>query len=136
MTLTILTPWLPMQLVFLYNNIIAGMPWKEPFDLPSVHSEGWNQIDYAPISTVPWSHLYATYAYALEVLVVFLYFGLTKDAHDLYRENLRALGLGKIFPKLNEEYFPSDRPPASLSNMWSRAKRAPTFASSTQASQR
>ncbi|KAG6364549.1 hypothetical protein INS49_006151 [Diaporthe citri] len=135
MTLTILTPWLPMQLVFLYNNISAGMPWSEPFDLPSVHSDGWNQIDYAPISTVPWIHLYGTYAYAFEVLIVFLYFGLTKDAHDLYREYLRTLGLGKIFPKLNEEYFPSEQPPSSLSSMWSRAKRAPTFASSTQASQ-
>lgn len=136
MTMTIVTPWLPMQLVFLYNNLRAGMPWDAPIDLPSVHPEGWNQIDYSPISTIPWSHLYATYAYALEVLIVFLYFGLTKDAHDLWREYLRTIGLGRIFPKLNKEYVPSDKPPASLSSMLSRKKRASTFVSSNQTSQR
>lgn len=136
MTLTIVTPWVPMQLVFFYSNLSTGMPWDQPFRLPSIHPEGWDQIDYSPISTVPWSHLYGTYVYALEILIIFLYFGLTKDAHDLWREYLRALGLGKIFPKLNEEYVPSDRPPASLSSTWSRAKRASTFASSNQTSQR
>ena len=136
MTMTIITPWLPLQLAFLFNNVRLGMPWAEPFQLSSIHPKGWNQIDYSPISTVPWSHMYATYAYILEVLVIFLYFGLTKDAHDLYRGYLRALGLGKIFPKLNEEYIPSDRPRASLSSVWSRAKRASTFVSPTQTSQR
>lgn len=136
MTLTIIAPWLPLQLMFLFNNVKMGRPWAAPFDLATVHRDGWDQIDYSPISTVPWTHMYGTYAYAFESLVVFLYFGLTKDAHDLYREYLRALGLGKIFPKLNQEYFPSDQPPASLSSMWSRAKRASTFVSSTQTSQR
>lgn len=136
MTLTIIAPWLPLQLVFLYDNIRSGMPWDGPFDLPSVHPEGWNQIDYSPISTVRWSHMFGIYSYALEALIVFLYFGLTKDAHDLYRDYLRALGLAKFFPKLNEEYFPSDRPRASLSSMWSRARKASNFAPSTHTTQR
>lgn len=125
-----------MQMVFLYSNVRVGMPWTAPYKLSTVHSDGWNQIDYSPISTVPWSHVYGTYIFALEILVVFLYFGLTKDAHDLYREHLRALGLGRIFPKLNDEYFPSEREPATLGSMWSRAKRASPFASSSHASQR
>jgi hypothetical protein len=136
MTLTIIAPWLPLQLMFLLNNVRAGMPWDAAVDIRITHREGWNQIDYSPISTVPWTHMYGTYAYALESLVVFLYFGLTKDAHDLYRGYLRALGLAKVFPRLNDEYFPSDQPPTSLSTMWSRAKRASTPASSTQTSQR
>ncbi|KKY33353.1 putative pheromone receptor [Diaporthe ampelina] len=97
------SPWIPVQLVFLYNNISVGMPWTAPFKLSTIHSDGWNRIDYSPISTIPLSHVYGTYIFALEVLIVFLYFGLTKDAHDLYREHLRALGLGKIFPKLNDD---------------------------------
>ncbi|KAK2604557.1 hypothetical protein N8I77_007475 [Diaporthe amygdali] len=135
-TLTILTPYLPLQLVFLYHNIRLGMSWAAPFDLATLHRQGWNEIDYSPSTTVPWTIMYGTYAYAIGVFIIFLYFGLTKDAHDLYRKYLRALGLGKIFPKLNEEWFPSDQPPASLSSMWSRAKRASAFVSSTQTSQR
>lgn len=136
MTLTIITPWLPLQMIFLFNNVQTGWPWASPFDLGSVHANGWSQIDYTPTSAVPWAHMYGMYAYALESLVVFLFFGLTKDAHDLYRGYLRALGLGKIFPKLNEEYFPSPLPPSSLSSVWSRSKRRSTVASLPQTLQR
>ncbi|POS81545.1 pheromone receptor-1 [Diaporthe helianthi] len=132
MTLTIITPWLPLQIMFLFNNIQTGWPWAAPFDLQSVHASGWNQIDYTPATAVPWAHMYGTYAYSLESLIVFLFFGLTKDAHDLYRGYLRALGLGRIFPKLNGEYFPSPQPPSGLNSVWSRANRSSAFASSPQ----
>lgn len=136
MTLTIVAPYLPMQLAFLYNNIKRGMPWATPVGLSSFTQEGRDEIDYSPSTVVPWTIMYGTYGYAIEAFIVFLYFGLTKDAHDIYRKYLRALGLGKVFPKINEDWYPSDRPPASLSSMWSRAKRASTFVSSTQTSQR
>lgn len=136
MTLTIIAPWLPLQVMFLFNNVQTGWPWDDPFELGSVHADGWNQIDYIPSSAVPWAHMYGAYAYALESLVVFLFFGLTKDAHDLYRGYLRALGLGRIFPNLNEEYLEPPKPSSSLSSVWSRAKRPSIFASSPQAPQR
>ncbi|KAG8165720.1 hypothetical protein KVR01_004272 [Diaporthe batatas] len=113
MTLTIIAPWLPLQVLFLSNNVQTAWPWAAPFDLGSVHGAGWNQIDYIPSSGVPWAHMYGTYAYSLQSLIVFLFFGLTKDAHDLYRGYLRALGLGRIFPRLNEES------PGSSNNMTS-----------------
>ncbi|KAK7735899.1 a-factor receptor [Cytospora paraplurivora] len=83
---------------------------------------------------VPFTSMYVNYVAVVEVIIFYLYFGRTKDAHDMYRRYLRALGLGKVFPKLNEEWFPSDDPPASLSSLWSRARSLPTHVSSTQSS--
>ncbi|KUI65412.1 Pheromone a factor receptor [Cytospora mali] len=135
MTLTIIAPYFPLQMAFMYSNIHQGMPWSKPYNLSRLHSPGWaNVIDYSPSTRVPFTSMYVNYVAVIEVIIFYLYFGRTKDAHDMYRKYLRALGLGKIFPKLNEEWFPSERPPASLGSLWSRAKSLPTFVSSMHSS--
>ncbi|ROV98423.1 hypothetical protein VMCG_07100 [Cytospora schulzeri] len=135
MTLTIIAPYFPLQMAFMYSNIHQGMPWSKPYNLSRLHFPGWTTtIDYSPSTIVPFASMYVNYVAVIEVIIFYLYFGRTKDAHDMYRRYLRALGLGKIFPRLNEEWFPSDRPPASLSSIWTRAKSLPTLVSSTQSS--
>lgn len=139
MTLTIIAPYFPMQMAFMYSNIHQGMPWSKPYSLTRLHSPGWvTTIDYAPSTIVPFASMYVNYVAVIEVIIFYLYFGRTKDAHDMYRKYLLALGLGKIFPKLNDEWFPSDRPPASLGGLWSCTRSLPTFIipSSTQSSSR
>lgn len=122
MALTIVVPYCPMQLVFLFNNLRMGWPWERTYDLAQLHAPGWAGIDYAPSTTVPFVSMYINYIVFLEVVVFFIYFGGTKDAHEMYRKYLRALGLSRIFPTLNEEWHPSTRPPTSIKNLWPRAK--------------
>lgn len=135
MTLTIIAPYFPLQMAFMYSNIHQGMPWSKPYNLSQLHFPGWTTtIDYSPSTIVPFTSMYINYVAVIEVIIFYLYFGRSKDAHDMYRKYLRALGLGKIFPKLNEEWFPSDRPPASLSSIWTHTKSLPNLVSSMQSS--
>lgn len=46
MALTIIIPYCPMQLVFLYNNFRGGLPWSSPYNLAQLHAPGWDRIDY------------------------------------------------------------------------------------------
>lgn len=127
MALTIVAPYCPMQLVFLFNNIRIGWPWASTYDLARLHTPGWAQIDYSPSTTVSFVSMYINYVVFLEVVVFFIYFGGTKDAHEMYRKYLRAVGLGKIFSSLNEQWLPSDRPPTTSKTLWPRAKSLSSF---------
>lgn len=132
MALTIVVPYCPMQLIFLFNNIKLGWPWSDPYDLAQLHRPGWgDRIDYAPSTVVSFVSMYINYIAALEVVVFFLYFGRTKEAHEMYRRYLRALGLGKFFPWLKEEWTPSNRSSVSMKSLWPRAKTISSFSVTT-----
>lgn len=136
MALTIVAPYCPMQMVFLFNNISLGMPWSKPYNLDLLHASGWDRLDYSPSTSVSFTSMYINYIAVLEVAVFFAYFGHTKEAYKMYRKYLRALGLNKIFPKLNEEWHPSDRPTTSMRSMWPRTKSDSSFATSVHRSSR
>ncbi|KAF3770034.1 hypothetical protein M406DRAFT_26403, partial [Cryphonectria parasitica EP155] len=109
MALTIIAPYCPMQLIFLFNNIKLGMPWSKPYDFAQLHGPGWDQIDYMvnlSLSQMVRSHMYINYIAALEVVVFFIYFGCTQEAYEMYRKYLRTLGIGKIFAGLSERWPP------------------------------
>lgn len=127
MALTIIAPYCPMQLVFLFNNLRVGWPWSRTYDLAQLHAPGWDAIDFSPSTAVSFVSMYINYIVFLEVVVFFIFFGGTKDAHEMYRKDLRALGLGKLFPGLNEEWHPSDRPPTSFRALLSRTKDLSSF---------
>lgn len=127
MALTIVAPYCPMQLVFLFNNLRVGWPWSRTYDLAQLHAPGWDAIDFSPSTAVSFVSMYINYIVFLEVVVFFIFFGGTKDAHEMYRKDLRALGLGKLFPRLNEEWHPSDRPPTSFRALLSRTKDLSSF---------
>lgn len=131
MALTIVAPYCPMQLVFLFNNIKLGWPWAKPYTLADLHVPGWDSIDYAPSTGVTFVSMYINYIAALEVAVFFLYFGGSEEAHEMYRRYLRALGLSKVFPTLNEKWQPPERPTSSVRRLWPRAKSIASFAAST-----
>lgn len=122
MALTIVAPYCPMQLVFLFNNVKLGWPWGMPYSLADLHVPGWSSIDYAPSTAVTFVSMYINYIAALEVAVFFLYFGRSEQAHEMYRRYLRALGLGRLFPALTETYHPHDRSASSVRSLWPRAK--------------
>lgn len=137
MALTIVVPYCPMQMIFLFNNIRLGLPWTKPYNLGQLHSPGWDRLDYAPSTSVSFTSMYINYIAVLEVIVFFIYFGRTKEAHEMYREYLRALGLGRVFPSLNEEWRPSDRTSATtFKTLWSRAKSVSSSFAHTRSSSR
>ncbi|CAN8097230.1 unnamed protein product [Discula destructiva] len=136
MALTIVAPYCPMQLIFLFNNLRVGWPWSKVYDLAQLHAPGWAEIDYAPSTTVSFVSMYINYIVFLEVAVFFLYFGGTKDAHEMYRRYLRAMGLAKLFPSLNDQWHLSDRPPTTFKNLWPRKQSLSSFVSSMNTNSR
>lgn len=131
MALTIVAPYCPMQLVFLFNNLRMGWPWTRTYDLAQLHTPGWDVIDFAPSTSVSFVSMYINYIAFMEVVVFFVFFGGTKDAHEMYRKDLRALGIGKFFPSLNEEWSPSDQPPTTFKALWPGTKNLSSLISST-----
>lgn len=131
MALTIVAPYCPMQLIFLFNNLRVGWPWSRTYDLAQLHASGWDTIDFSPSTAVSFVSMYINYVVFLEVVVFFIFFGGTKDAHEMYRKNLRVLGLAKLFPRLNEEWHPSDRTPTSFRALLSRTRNISSFFNKT-----
>lgn len=122
MALTIVTPYCPLQLIFLFNNIKLGWPWAKPYHLRDLHVPGWSGVDYAPSKVVPFVSMYINYIAALEVVVFLLYFGCSEEAREMYREYLRALGMSRFFTRLDKQEGVSARPTSSLRDLWPRAK--------------
>lgn len=131
MALTIIAPYCPMQLIFLFNNIKLGWPWSMPYGLAELHRPGWFGVDYAPSTAVTFVSMYINYIAVLEVVVFFLYFGRSEEAHEMYRKSLRALGFGKIFPKLEGKWYPTYRPASGIRSLWPRAKSISPSVTST-----
>lgn len=134
MALTMVVPYCPMQMIFLFNDIRLGLPWTKPYDLGQLHAPGWDRLDYAPSTSVSFTSMYINYIAVLEVVVFFIYFGRTKEAHEMYRGYLRTLGLGRIFPSLNGEWRPLDRSSTTFKTLWSRAKSASSSFARTRGS--
>lgn len=136
MALTIVVPYCPLQLVFLFNNLRVGWPWARTYNLAQLHPPGWAEIDYSPSTAVSFVSMYINYVVFLEVVVFFVYFGGTMDAHEMYRKYLRALGLNKVFPRLNEQWHPSDQPPTTLKTLWLWKKGSSPSATSSYSDSR
>lgn len=110
MTLAILVPYLPVLLMFFVNNVRYILP-LDPYDPGALHRgefDGmpWNSVILFPTRALDWATLNDRYSAILTAVPVFGFFGMSKDALNLYRVFLLALGLGRVWPALREEYDP------------------------------
>lgn len=109
MTLAILIPYLPILLMMFYMNMVYLLPLK-PYSFAELHSnEGplpWKAIILLPSRAIDFVTTNDRFMCMLTAIPVFGFFGLSKDAINLYREYLVALGLGRCWPALKEEYNP------------------------------
>jgi len=115
MAVSILIPYLPLTVAFFVASIIDYMPLV-PYSYNRIHYDNdpypWDTIFMAPSSEINFTYLNANYIPIITAVPIFWFFGLTKDAINTYRTYLLALGFGKLFPSLREEYDP-DRPRTS-----------------------
>ncbi|PNP57860.1 hypothetical protein THARTR1_02018 [Trichoderma harzianum] len=132
MVISILIPFLPVILALAAINIINAMP-LQPFDFKAIHDNEralpWSAIIFLPSSQIGWKFMNICYVPIITAIPIFVFFGMTKDAMNSYRVVLLYVGLGKIFPKLYEEYNPDSRVLASLSNGCSNSNTASTRSS-------
>ncbi|KAL7819823.1 pheromone A receptor domain-containing protein [Trichoderma gracile] len=120
MVISILTPFLPIVLALAVINIVTVHP-LQPFDFHAIHNHGpgeipWNAVVYLPSTSISWAYMNICYIPIVTAVPVFVFFGMTKDAMNCYRVVLLSVGLGKLFPRLHEEYNPDSRAMASSSN--------------------
>ncbi|KAL1991683.1 hypothetical protein VTN49DRAFT_4991 [Thermomyces lanuginosus] len=96
---------LPLQTWVFYTQVVAAIPFH-PFSWEKVHGPDWNtivmvdtlnQVQYQPWISVGGS------------VLLFLFFGLSPESLEMYRQYLVRLGLGRWFPSLN-----TPRPPTSF----------------------
>lgn len=120
MVVAILVPFLPIVIALAIVNMrVAGA--LAPFDFNAIHHHGpdeipWDTIIYLTSSEIHWSYMNMCYLPIVSTVPIFIFFGMTKDAMNCYRVVLLYLGLGKVFPRLYEEYNPDARVLASMSN--------------------
>ena len=110
MTLAILIPYLPVLLVIFVNNMHYLLPFQ-PYDFGAVRRgelDGypWSAVILMPSQAIDFPTLNDRYIAVLTAIPVFGFFGLSKDAINVYRGYLVALGLGRLWPVLREEYDP------------------------------
>lgn len=81
----------------LYNSAVVIPPWGMTF----------------------WDHHWY-WVWVLHAVPIFWFFGLTKDAVNIYRVGALKLGLGTLYPSLHDEYDPdkSRRSGGSGSRSW------------------
>ena len=118
MTLVILIPYLPVLLLYFYNNIRFLLP-LDPYDFDAVrHGEidgvPWNAIIKLPTEAMDWATINDRFSAMLTALAVFAFFGMSQDAINVYRTYLVALGLGRFWPALLEEYDPDSHAGSSI----------------------
>jgi pheromone a factor receptor len=94
LALTLLLIFLPLQTYILYLNLafpLHAYSWK------LVHGPYWGSIIKVPTGGAV---LFDRWIRVACGFLIFIFFGLGKDAITMYRTWLLKLGLGKIFPNL------------------------------------
>ncbi|KAL7901041.1 pheromone A receptor domain-containing protein [Trichoderma sp. SZMC 28014] len=120
MVVSILVPYVPIAVgMAVVNWLVAGH--LKPFDFNAIHNPApgklpWNTIVYVTSNNINWSFMDSCYLPIATTIPIFVFFGMTKDAMNCYREVLLFFGLGKVFPRLHEEYDPDTRVLASMSH--------------------
>lgn len=113
MTLAILVPYLPLLIVLFVQNISLNTP-LQPFDMGAlrrgeIDGAPWNSVILLPTRGLDFATLNDRFTAIITAIPVFVAFGMTKDAINVYRAYLVALGLGRIWPVLKEEYDPDSQ---------------------------
>ncbi|KAH7170366.1 pheromone A receptor-domain-containing protein [Dactylonectria macrodidyma] len=109
MVVSILIPFFPIVVVLALLNIRHATPLQS-FNYNTIHGTRfpfpWNTVTYLPSSQLEFAFINNCYINILSAIPVFIFFGMTKNAMNTYRQGCLRLGLGWFFPKLNVEYDP------------------------------
>jgi pheromone a factor receptor len=127
MTLFCIIVVLPLIMVLLFRNIVQGAPWNLPYDFYALHfgPDPFNIyfISFTTSDMMDFPSLAINFIAELAGIAVFIPFGTTPEALNMYRKLLLAFGLGYIFPKLREEYVPKPKRGSSLWSSFTRSLR-------------
>jgi pheromone a factor receptor len=111
MSLSVMVPYVPLQMVFLALNLRNTD--FHPYDYHMIHEAAspypWSAIMLVPSWMLPFEVMNQPWIAIFTTIPIVLFFGMTKDAIEMYRKYTLAVGLGKFFPVLNEPWDP-DRP--------------------------
>ena len=95
-SLTLLVVFLPLQLYILYLNL--SYP-RHPYSWTDVHGPSWSQIILVPtggqVAFDRWIRVTSGF-------IIFLFFGIGRDALDMYCQCLVKIGLARVFPSLGQ----------------------------------
>lgn len=109
MVMSIMAPFLPMTILMFVNNVLA-VGSLTPFDYDQIHNHAspypWNSVTYITSGQITFQLMNVPYIAVLTAIPIFAFFGMTKDAMNDYRRLLLCVGLGRVFPRLREEYDP------------------------------
>ncbi|CAK7273739.1 a-factor receptor [Sporothrix epigloea] len=124
MVLCILVPYTPVTAAFAAVDIMEGWPWTYPSSFRKVHIDGpvpYNSISILGVQDLSFITLNMSWIPVVSAFVAFVFFGTSKEAINIYREYLLAIGLGHVFPRLHEVYDPDRTPCNTLASNTSNA---------------
>ena len=108
--------YIPVQAFTLYTNI--DVLAKQPFSWSGAHDpEYWDNIVMVPSNG---RVLYDRWIWLTSGVIVFVFFGCGRDAVNMYRTGLLAVGFGKVFPSLSPDHRSSGS--ATMSSFSSKAR--------------
>ncbi|KAL2022301.1 hypothetical protein VTK56DRAFT_5699 [Thermocarpiscus australiensis] len=106
-TLCCIVVALPLTMVLFVSNITMGA-WSQHYDFHALHfgPDPFNShfIAFTTSDRMNFQDSAQSFIGELAGIAVFISFGTTTEALNMYRKCLLAIGLGFIFPKLKEEY--------------------------------
>lgn len=106
-----MVPYVPLQMVFLALSVRNSD--FHPYDYHMIHDVAipypWSAIMLVPSWMLPFEVMNQPWIAILTTIPIVLFFGMTKDAIEMYRKYALAVGLGRVFPRLREPWDP-DRP--------------------------
>lgn len=120
LSFSVLVVVLPITAFLFIANLLEGMPWTEPYYFKEIHFGPYPNniysITFTTSDKMSFGDLTFNYIAILSAVAVFITFGTTPDSYNEYRKCLVFVGLGKIFPKLYQEYKPT--PPSTPKASW------------------
>ena len=125
MVLSILTPYLPIVIAIAAVNVMNIGPVM-PFSYNTIHHHDspypWNTILFLTSAEAGFEVVNNVWIPILTGIPVFIFFGMTKEAMNDYRKMLLFFRMGKLFPKLRQEYDPDRSLYSGTSVSWSVPK--------------
>lgn len=109
MSLSILVPYVPIMLAFFVYDIQETGAFK-PYDYYRIHyvpdPYPWDSVVLVPSWMVPFPALNQPWIPILTTIPIVSFFGMTKDAKDMYRRYALALRLDTCWPALRDKGGP------------------------------
>lgn len=124
MTLFVILIGAPITLFLFSVNIRKSPPRALNFNAVHFGPDPFNVyfISFVTSHRMNWVQLVHNFIAELAGIIIFIPFGTTTEALNMYRKCFLAVGLGYLFPKLRHEYQP--RPGRTRFTWWSSFARS------------